>query len=375
MKKHKNFLRGACVLLITAIMISSAISVMANTNNIKKEIKNNEIPYETSSMGTFVEGFEGYEDFILDFPPWTQLDLDQGGTWGMTDVEWPNVNYIGSFMIFNPFQTIPPIDDTCEPHSGNKYASCWDTVTDMAPNDDWLFSPQLSLGTGAQLTFWGRSINDNYGLEEIEIGISTTDTDPGSFAIITGDDYISVPPVWTEYSYDLSQYDGMDVCIGFHVVSWDIFAFFLDDITVTNVNIALPDLESEGSISWVDVEPGSTISDTFTVLNVGEAESQLSWHILETPDFGTNWTFSPAGGSGITPADEPITVTVTADAPLDEETEFTGTLTIVNSADSNDYEIIQLSLVTPKIKMDNLVLQFLENHPNLFPILQQILGL
>jgi hypothetical protein len=373
MKNNKNFLRGACVLLITAIMISSAISVMANTNNIKKERKNNELPQGTLGMGTYVEGFEGYEDFILDFPPWTQIDYDQGETWGMQDVEWPNMYYNGSFMIFNPYQTTPPIDNTSAPHSGNKYASCWDVITDMAPNDDWLISPQLALGTGAQLTFWGKSINDNYGLEEIEVGISTTDTDSASFEIITGNDYISVPPVWTEYSYDLSQYNGMNIYIGFHVVSWDIFAFFLDDISVTN--IVSPDLESDGSISWVDVEPGSTISDTFTVSNVGETGSRLSWYVLETPDFGNNWIFSPAGGSGLTPADGPVTVTVTVDAPLDERTEFTGEIKIVNSADSNDFKIIQVSLVTPKVKMSNPLLQFLENHPNLFPILQQILGL
>jgi hypothetical protein len=360
-------------------MITSTISVIANTD-YTKEIKNNDLPDETLTMGTFVEGFEGYEDFILDFPPWTQFDFDEGTTWAVSGQTFTNQNYVGSFIIFNPSEVIPdsgedPFSETHPPHSGNKYAACFDATTEYAPNDDWLISPQLELQAGSELSFWGRSLNDQYGLEEIEIGISTTDNDPDSFSIISGDDYLVVPVDWTEYTYDLSQYEGENVYIGIHVVSWDVFAFFLDDVEVTNVNIALPDLEADGSISWVDVEPGSTISDTFTVSNVGEPGSQLSWNVLETPDFGTNWTFSPAGGSGITPADGPQTVTVSVDAPLDEETEFTGTLTIVNSADSNDFEEIQISLITPKVTMSNPILQFLHDHPNLFPILRQLFGL
>jgi hypothetical protein len=367
--KSKIF-KGAIVLLFAAVMISSTFSVMATHEKAQKESKN----YQTTTLSSFVEGFESYEDFTLDFSPWTQLDRDGGGTWGMEGHEWPNMYYTGSFMILNPYQTIPLLGDNYT-HSGNKMATCWDTVTDSAPNDDWLFSPQLPLDTGAGLTFWGRSINDNYGLEEIEVGISTTDTDPSSFTIISGDDFIAVPPEWTEFSYDLSDYAGNNVYIAIHVVSWDIFAFFLDDFEVTGVYLPEPDLECEGSLSITRATPNEEIAiGSFTVKNIGEADSQLSWAIEDIPDWGVNWTFTPAGGSILKPTDPTVTVQVSIVAPEEKNQEFSGEIKIVNAADPNDFEIIQVTLSTPKNSV-LLFQRFLENHQHISQVLQQLFGL
>ena len=149
------------------------------------------IIYPTINKGVFSDSFEFYPDFVLDFPPWTQFDGDGSSTWGMEGYEWPNVYYEGSFMIFNPSETTPPLSNH-PPHTGEKYASCWDAVT--PPNDDWLFSPQFHVDEDGMLSFWGRSLNNAYGLEEIEYGISTTDTDPSSFTIVSGP-VIEVPTV------------------------------------------------------------------------------------------------------------------------------------------------------------------------------------
>jgi hypothetical protein len=372
MKKQitSKIFKGVIALLFAAVMISSTFSVMATHEKVLKEAEN----YQTASLSSFVDGFESYGDFTLDFSPWTQLDRDGGQTWGMTDYEWPNVGYIGSFLIFNPSQTVPPLEDGYT-HSGNKMATCWDTVTDSAPNDDWLFSPQLPLGAGARLTFWAKSINDAYGLEEIEVGISTTDTNPSSFTIISGNDFIAVPPEWTEYSYDLSDYAENSVYITIHVVSWDIFAFFLDDFEVTGVSLPEPDLECEGSLSITKATPNEEIAvGSFTVKNVGEADSQLSWEIADTPDWGINWTFTPAGGALLKPNDPSVTVQVSVVAPEEKNQEFSGEIKIVNSADPNDFEIIQVTLSTPKNSV-LLFQRFLENHQHISQVLQQLFGL
>ena len=373
MKKiaKSNMITGGIVFLLSLILISSCLSA-ASIEKTRKEI----ITHQPTNMGTYFEGFESYGDFILDFPPWTQVDYDEGPTWGMEGIEWENVGYTGSFMIFNPYQTTPPVtdDDECMPHSGNKYAACWDAITDYAPNDDWLISPQLPLEAGAQLTFWGKSINDQYGLEEIEVGVSTTDADPDSFTIISGNDFIQVPPTWTEYSFDLSDYAGNDVYISIHVVSWDVFAFFLDDFEVTGVFLPIPDLECEGSLSIEKTKAGEEASvGSFTVKNVGETGSQLSWQIADIPTWGINWTFTPAGGSGLeTSVTQNVQVSVIA--PDEKNQEFSGEIKVVNSADPNDFEIIQVTLSTPKSKFVQLQ-KIIENHPILSNLLQQIFGL
>jgi hypothetical protein len=379
-----NILKGAGVLLIAAVMILSTVSVTANTDEMQKVVK----PYEKVDIKTagssnnplitkdvFEDSFENYEDFIVDdFPPWTTYDGDGGQTWGVEDYDWPNVNYVGSFMIFNPSQTTPPFDGH-PPHSGEKYASCWDTVTASAPNDDWLFTPQLALTEAGTVSFWGRSLNDAYGLEEIEVGVSTTDTDPGNFTIISGP-VIDVPTTWTQYTWDLDPYVGENIYVGIHVVSYDHFAFFLDDFEVTGVDIPEPDLDCDGDLTWTDVEPNSIVEGSFTIENIGEPESMLNWEIESYPDWG-EWTFTPSSGSGLTPEDDPVTVSVSVVAPDEEETEFTGEVKVVNSDDPDDFCIIDVSLATPvnQQSINSLFLWFLEQHPNIFPILRHLLGL
>jgi len=349
-----NILKGAGVLLIAAVMILSTVSATANTEEtrvagpyIKTDIKtaaSNNNPM--IGKGVFEDSFENYEDFIVDdFPPWTTYDGDGGQTWGVDGVTWPNTNYIGSFMIFNPSQTTPPFVDH-PPHSGEKYASCWDAVTASAPNDDWLFTPQLHLEEAGMLSFWGRSLNDAYGLEEIEYGISTTDTDPSSFTIVSGP-VINVPTDWTEYTYDLSNYAGSDIYIGIHVVSNDHFAFFLDDFSVTGVAMSEPNLDCDGELTWTDVEPGETVTGSFTVENIGEPESMLNWEVESYPTDWGNWTFTPSSGSGLTPEDPAVTVDVEVVAPEEQEQTFTGEVKIVNLEDPDDFCIIDVSLATP----------------------------
>ena len=64
-------------------------------------------------------------------------------------------------------------------------------------------------------------------------------------------------------------------------------------------------------------------------------------------------------------------------APDESETEFTGEVKIVNSDDPDDFCIIAVSLVTPvsQQSINSLFLRFLEQHPNIFPILRHLLGL
>ncbi len=181
---------------------------------------------------TMNDGFESYLDFALTFLPWTQIDGDGSATYGSTDGDFPNENYTGSYIVFNPSQATPALTGSWDARTGSKYAACFAAQTPA--NDDWLISPALLVGSGYDLNFYARSLNDTYGLERFKVGVSTTGTSAGDFTIISSGSYVEVPTAWTNYNYDLSTYSGQTVYLAIICVSNDAFVFMVDDITVDN---------------------------------------------------------------------------------------------------------------------------------------------
>lgn len=180
------------------------------------------------------DGFESYTDFALDFAPWTQVDNDGGATYTIQDHTFSNQAYTGSFIIFNP-SSVDPADLTgWDAHTGSKYAACFNAVTASAPNDDWMISPQLAIDGSYTLSFWAKSITDQYGMERMKVGISTSGNATGDFSIVSDGTYEEVPTTWTQYSYDLSSYNGQDVYFAINCVSNDAFALFIDDVLITD---------------------------------------------------------------------------------------------------------------------------------------------
>ena len=119
-------------------------------------------------------------------------------------------------------------------------------------------------------------------------------------------------------------------------------------------------------------EPFPHLSD---ISNIGDPGTELNWMIESNPDWGT-WTFNPSSGDGLTPEDGQVTVEVSVIAPEEQEMDYTGEIKVINKDDSNDYSIIPVSLSTPKTKAINApFLTFFENHPRLFTLIRQILGL
>ncbi len=104
-------------------------------------------------------------------------------------------------------------------------------------------------------------------------------------------------------------------------------------------------MECNGELNFNEVIPGSVVSGTIGVQNVGMAGSELDWEIESYPDWGT-WTFSPDSGFDLIPEDGEILVDVEIVAPEDPETEFTGEVKIVNSNNPYDFCIISVVLVT-----------------------------
>jgi len=175
----------------------------------------------------FEDSFEEYADFSIEFGDWTLVDVDQSTTYGFVGISFPNSGSAMSYIIFNPNNTTPPLEDN-PAVTGDKYAACFASTT--PPNNDWMITPQV-MG-GGEVRFWARTYMPDYGLERFNVGVSTTGTDPADFTIISGTTYVEAPVEWTEYVYDLSAYAGQQIHVGIQCVSNDAFIFFVDDFYV-----------------------------------------------------------------------------------------------------------------------------------------------
>jgi hypothetical protein len=150
-----------------------------------------------------------------------------------------------AFIAFNPATTEPPMTDDVEiqPHGGVRFGACMNTVPPPF-NDDWMISPQTTLGMSSTLTMWVKSYTDQYGLEKYNVLVSTTDMDPGSFTSISGSTPLLAPMEWTKVEFDLSEYDGQTVYVGIQCVSEDAFVFMLDDVSIDFI-VGTPEQEQD----------------------------------------------------------------------------------------------------------------------------------
>jgi agmatine/peptidylarginine deiminase len=209
----------------------------------------------------FSDGFESYTDFSLAFAPWTMHDGDGLVTYGSSDCDFTNEQYTGAYIIFNPYSTTPAVNGNpqFQTHTGNKYAACFNNTTAATPNNDWLITPQINLQSASQFSFWAKTVKDTWGLEQFKVGISTTGTNTTDFTIISGANSISAPATWTQFTYNISAYDGMNVYLAIQMVSNDCFVLAIDDVSVTGTPITTE--------NWLAVNGQPSVSGTIAAGN------------------------------------------------------------------------------------------------------------
>ncbi len=177
--------------------------------------------------------FDSLTDFSTIFIPWITRDIGGGDTYGITGVAFPGGGSPMAWICFNPSKTVPPLANMV-PHSGQKLGCSFSSMPPKNPNNKWLISPKLSLGTNASLEFWVQAYNTSYGPEKYNVGVSLTNADPASFTPLTSSPE-QATDTWTKKSYDLNAYSGKDVLIGFQNVSNDAFILMIDDISINSV--------------------------------------------------------------------------------------------------------------------------------------------
>lgn len=197
----------------------------------------------------FEDDFESYEDFaIADVGDWTLVDVDGSATYGMQGIEWPNNYSAFAFMVFNSEETNPPLIPTgaedWSARSGDKCMTSFAAVE--GPNNDWLISPEITLGSsGNLLSFWAKATDIQYADETFNVGVSVGSTDPNDFNFIQ-ENMTPEAVEWEEFTFDLDNYAGQSVYIAINHTSDDQWGFQIDDFKVTAGSLSVEDMAFQG---------------------------------------------------------------------------------------------------------------------------------
>ena len=193
------------------------------------------------------ESFEDYEDFDIEILGAYQWDLDESLTYGALNFDFENEEYVGTAIVFN--SSVMTDADPNDPQD----RTIWNARTGEKGlymiaatsllNDDYIITPRIDLTSvnAAQFSFWAKSLTEDYGLERFHVLLSTTSSNYFDFTVELSDGELQAPLEYTEYSYDLSDYEGQMVYLAIHYVAQDSFVFQMDDFLVQGNILSIED--------------------------------------------------------------------------------------------------------------------------------------
>jgi len=239
------------------------------------------------STAAFSMDFEACADFSQDFSPWLSNDADGGTPYGSNDYDFPGESGAMAFMAFNPSQTTPSAsgDAALQPHGGDRFGAAISVASSSTPpNNDWLISPKLQLGTGSSFSLWVKTYKNDWGEERYRVGVSTTNENPSSFTIISSGSYEESSTTWQQKTYDLSSYDNQEVHVAVNCVSNDAFIFMIDDLSIntTLVNNEIIEVNDNikvypnPAVDYINVNIGNINNTKIVIFDVcGKAVKQI----------------------------------------------------------------------------------------------------
>lgn len=255
-----------------------------------------------SLNSTYTDEIEKYQDFERDnIGDYILKDLDGLNTYTYNNFSWPNNGIPMSFMVFNPYETTPPINEEIAPFSGRRFLTAF-ASPDGAEND-WIIVPA---GSGA-FSFMAASLVGT-APEKIKVLYSTTGTEVSDFTAFG--DVIDVPEAWTEYAYEAPE-DTKYVAINY--VGNDTYILKVDDLTyqkkydhalsyniyldgdlvaenVTDRNYTFEGLSQEGHIAEVEAVYETGVSEKteveFFMLGVNDL-NKSEFVVYPNPSSGT----------------------------------------------------------------------------------------
>lgn len=185
-------------------------------------------PMPADAQNVVTDGFEEYEAFTIgDAGEWKLVDADEAYTYEPSTAPYPHAGEAMAYIVFNP----PMLGESnagIMPHGGDQYMASMAAIASMTPdghNDDWLISPELS-GRAQTVSFFVKSLQASYGLEQYEVWYSTTDADVQSFTRLLESE--APADAWTEVKADLPEGSRY---FAIRCVSPEAFMFMVDDVT------------------------------------------------------------------------------------------------------------------------------------------------
>lgn len=254
------------ILLITLLV--AGFSSYGNAQALYRENPSRDVPAGPSLRTVPCAGdsvfFEGFSSGIPG--GWTILDLDNNDPQA-------NLQLAKGWQAHEDYQDPDNNDLVVSP-------SWYDPV---GQSDDWLITPQITLGTNSCLSWVGYS-QDRFFPEAYEVRISTTTADTAGFFALPLLDSIGQEGGDFDYrAVDLSAYDGQSVYLAFRQVSDDKFVLALDNIFVAEGNTLDAGAYNIGTSSQV---PGDTVTLALEMANFG-TDSLFSVDVGYSIDGGT----------------------------------------------------------------------------------------
>ena len=187
---------------------------------------------------TLTDDFEAYEPWGTAFGRWSTIDADKGYACPLSkNSRYPHQQEQFAFMNWQPGDLYGS-GQGLDPHSGTKALVAVYQTDQTGKNyvkaDNWLISPPLS-GKAQKIRFYVNNYaGKDFGNEEFQVLVSTTDKAQESFQLI-GDIYTQSSGNWTEITVDLPE--GTNYFAIRHTTSADqAFLFMIDDITYEGGN-------------------------------------------------------------------------------------------------------------------------------------------
>ena len=254
------------------------------------------VPSKTNQKGksNLNEGFEG-----TTFPPegWKVINGGGANTW---------VRY------------------TTTPISGTASASILYNAT---AHNDWLITPPLVPEEGNNtISFWAKNGGSTY-LDEFNVKLSITGNNEEDFTITLASN-IAPPTTATEYSYDLSAYNGQKIYVAVQAISTDKLRLYVDDFTGPALWATPFDAGISSIVNPIGLKEPGLYDVVVTLRNFGAEELtavDIDWEVVSplpvksgTGTFAWTGTLAPA---------ETVDVTIVEDFDFTDYGEYTITAT------------------------------------------------
>jgi surface protein len=138
-------------------------------------------------------------------------------------------------------------------------------------HDDHLISPQFTVTNGVsnRFSFWAKNQSTSYP-EDFDVYVSTTGNSAANFTNIIAQNVFPTTGTFTNYSYDLSAFNGQTVYVSIYSNTTDQWLLYIDDVVIDApclLNTSIP-VTACNSYTWSNTGLTYTSSGSYTDSNI-----------------------------------------------------------------------------------------------------------